>query len=112
MTQFHKIHLEDRPYQQITIAQGSAPVAFVKSPGKGYDMVYIGESILQAATTECGAYLIPSNVDIDPEVHIIPWIHELTGQPFPPNARYIGTVGDTHLVLGNPKVETSSLVLP
>lgn len=112
MTQFHKIHLDDRPYQQITIAQGSAPIAFVKSDGAGYDMVYIGESILQAQTTECGAYLIKTGEDIPPSVHILPWIHELTGTPFPPDSRYIGTVDDTHLVLGNPKVETSSLVLP
>lgn len=112
MTQFHTIHLDDRPYQQITIAQGSAPVAFEKSVGTGgFDMVYIGESILQSATTECGAYLIKTSEDIPDEVHILPWVHALTGQPFPPNARYIGTVGNTHLVLGNPKVESSSLIL-
>jgi hypothetical protein len=112
MTQFHKIHLEDRPYQQITIAQGSAPIAFVKSTvDGGFDMVYIGESILQAPTTECGAYLIKTGEDIDPQVHILPWQHSLTGQPFPPDARYIGTVGDTHLVLGNPKVESSRLIM-
>lgn len=99
---FYEIDLEDKPYQQITIAQGSAPVAFIRK-GSGFAMVYIGESVLQSATTECGAYLIKSGEDVPEEVHIIPFLHPLTNQPIPPNARYIGTVEGYNLVLGNPK---------
>jgi hypothetical protein len=104
---FHEIVLDDKPYQQITIAQGSAPLTVIRK-GTGYAMLYIGESILQAATTECGAYLIKTGEDIPDEVHIIPFLHPLTNQPVPPDARYIGTVSEpglpsVHLVLGNPK---------
>lgn len=99
---FHSIGLEDKPYQQITIAQGSAPIAFQRK-GDGFELLYIGESILQTATTECGAYLIKTGEELPEEVHIIPFLHPLTNQPIPPNARYIGTVDEYHLVLGNPK---------
>lgn len=104
---FYSIDLDDKPYQQITIAQGSAPVAFVSKGMKAFAMVYIGESILESATTECGAYIIKSGEDVPEDVRVLPVVHALTGQPLPPNARYIGTVEDKHLVLGNPRVDTS-----
>lgn len=99
---FHEINLDDKPYQQITIAQGSAPIAFQRK-GDGFALLYIGESILQTATTECGAYLIKTGEDIPDGVAILPFLHPLTNQPVPPNARYIGSVDSYHLVLGNPK---------
>ena len=99
---FIEIDLDDKPYQQVTIAQGSAPITFVRK-GSGFALLYIGDSILQSATTECGAYIIKTGEDIPDEVHILPHVHPLTGQPFPPDARYIGTVDGSHLVLGNPK---------
>ena len=99
---FYEINLVDRQYQKITLPQGSAPVGFLKADD-GYKMVYIGESILETAPTDCGVYIIKTGQSIPDEVHIMPFLHPLTNQPVQPNARYIGTVEDTHLVLGNPK---------
>jgi len=104
---FYEIDLDNKPYQQITIAQGSAPISFIRK-GKGFAMLYIGESVLQTQTTECGAYLIKTGEDVPDDVRILPFMHPLTGQPLPPNARYIGTVDEYHLVLGNPKLDTQS----
>lgn len=99
---FYEIDLDDKPYQRITIAQGSAPITFVRK-GSGFALLYIGESLFEAASTDCGAYLINTGEDVPDEVKILPFLHPLTNQPQPPNARYIGTVGNKHLVLGNPK---------
>jgi hypothetical protein len=105
---FYDIYLADKPYQQITLAQGSAPIAFVKR-GDGFALIYIGESILQTATTEAGAFMIKTGDEIPDDVRVLPVMHPLTGQPMPPNARYVATVDDRHLVLGNPR--TSGLIV-
>jgi hypothetical protein len=105
---FHAIPLDDKPYQQTKIPQGAAPVSIEKD-GKGFALVYIGESVLEAPVhTEVGVYIYKTGEEIPEEVRVLPVIHQLTGQPLPPNARYVGSVGNRHLVLGNPKIDSAS----
>ena len=86
-------------------------MSFEKMFDGSYRLLYIGESILETATTECGAYLFKTGEELPDDVRILPFVHPLTGQPLPPNARYIGTVEDKHLVLCNPKLDSQTSLI-
>lgn len=105
---FHVITLHDQKYQQVKIPNGAAPVGISKA-GTGYHLIYIGEPVLDAkqGVTEVGVYLFKTGEEVPDSVIILPRFNELIGQMMPPNARYVGTVDDTHLVLGNPKIESA-----
>lgn len=100
------------PYQRVSLPNGAAPVAVGRGHDGGnhpdptlIDIFYIDPYAEQTDenSTLFGLFVTWSDQELPGDVVLFPVKHPLINQIEQPNARYVGTVGNQHVFLGNPR---------
>jgi hypothetical protein len=102
----HKIELSYKPYQTVKIPAGAAPLTVEDDGPNKLALFFIGpDSLVGEFLQDFGLYVIPTGVTIPDDVVLFPVQHPLVNKVTQPNARYISTVNQHHICLGNPREE-------
>lgn len=110
--------LAKKAYQAVELPNGSAPVAVSEVPavfhgGTGNSAEFLAGGIAlyylapvevpSQYVTKFGVYLVKTGQPLPDDVHLFPVPRPLLNRVDPPDARYVGSAGDWHVFLGNPR---------
>jgi hypothetical protein len=97
-------------YQPITLPNGAAPLGAAlitdenDADAGNIAVYYVSDKPLtETGVTTFGAYVIQTGNELPSDVRIFPVQHVLTGGVEPPNARFLATVNDHHIFIGEPR---------
>lgn len=107
----HQIEVPEMLYQQVILPNGAAPVdvqyAEQSISLKVHDRIrlyFLGpDDITPENSVAFGMFCVRTGHAMPDDLRIFPVPHPLLGTVDPPNGRYVGSVRDTHIFLGNPR---------
>lgn len=107
MSVVRSLKLKVQPYSEVALPNGAAPISArdVSSYTDGWadiELFYIDPESVSDVTV-FGLYIIKTGNQFPQGLRVFPENHPLINQVLQPNCRYVWTVGDWHLFLGNPK---------
>lgn len=100
----HKIELNYKQYQTVKVPGGAAPLTVEDDGPDRLALFFIGpDSMVGEYMQDFGVFVIPTGVSFPDDLRLFSVMHPLTNQVEQPNGRYIATVNQHHICIGNPR---------
>lgn len=100
----HKIELTYKQYQTVKLPGGAAPLCIEDDGPNKLALFFIGpDSLVGEYMQDFGVFVIPTGVSFPDDLRLFPVKHPLVNQMEPANARYVSTVNQHHICIGNPR---------